>query len=1516
MPDDWDTISALLVALRSLGLSEEASRFEQEFEARNWSVTKSDVAALRAAIGGAPAPAAPDDTKESFEGARWDVPFSPFVDALQNGRDLLAKLDTLCRARTWVDVVEVLGQVFVDCLGYEAANIDVTPRLGVGKTLQRLHLIARHQDFVICAVESKYGTRFTSNLRPVFSLYPHSLVVCFEPARAKISFAFTCKGGSPRPISAIALNGPRRQQRAGENLVTWCRRMDLLRPEFEESPTTHRDRVEIALKMSAGDLATHWPSIEFSTVESPPGPSWETLPFTEGNSFVQANLSAASRIHWGLERVLCESFPMLVGSGAGQIRYMGHELMSEAAVERASSRHATHGWPVRVDLSYISSHPAAESVSFQLECFVITPGPGGVFEIDGIRYIFEPYIDGEGRFRELTLELGAETEFGEFVFGWDSSISEQEEEVDPGPERTDADDAVEHSIQGPGVLELLESIVANHLGGIARTLWRLSPGAGIDEVLRVFCRGHTVDQAILLCSDHIIRSALTEVTETRSVVRKIQQNPEAAVMPQSWACLDASSALPVGAWYPVSGARLHPAGALAVPLPADGGEGQKLVVSRESAFVVNPRIGKKDASPRDASQWIATPLVPWAGLEVGSIERADALLGSSTQLPSRLALRCRGEELVALVRKDILEDQALRYPWVSRTVREYPTAPKSPSRPELHVQVGRFIASGTPWLTLPATVWDGSVPGEKPRVQQVLEEILDTEHKEGSPSFVERVPIGRGGRVIAASVTTSDSTYTIEPSWRVVLETARLRQPDWLHLPDGRVARIQPSNPIDFPFVLEGDNAGFVPDVVIQDPLFTTEVSSSFIDGCTAEEIAASFVSQPLYWSREEESVEPDWHLRFRLLDGGGIPEGEVAQLNEHERRWLRLVSPNVGRALDRSEAVWNGGAAPWLGVFSSLHRCLPLGAVDNLVEPTPTDKAPVASVDPIRTQLHRYRIDAEADRDIGVWRCLCGALENRRFAFEQCAICGDEVVYRVTTQGGHVEVVELPISVIHPWRSSILATILGLTSEELSRLLEVYPDIEIIRMIQARESSPRLAAEIRIARETQRTLQQQVGAGLFELEDFLSSGGTTSDLVLNHVPVVPMRLRAAGRPAGSPRVTHAPLVERYRDIGLALRQCDLDSWDSQSLRTAAEINLCSAVRKLFGSRDSRGTDSLAGLLHRLWPATRDGQIETAIPGLARKASGEYWIHDIDVPTLPSNSANEEKNIVHFSTGSRHVTGDWRQPSSWEDRAALHRIFQAAPDIACRIATLDEVDLPLEIRSEFFELGCRSDDFLAGIVAREFFKGLTRPGSRPSALNQIFFGRLPLSLPSSAPEARQKLMDRFRDAISGDTIGERVVRLALWVVLGGWWRQPASPEAPTGWRYCLLGPATPATGTRAVPPVSSLAWQTMKSSREGASLVTVASAHPSVYNIGTMARLIAGLPGPLPRLAWWDGSNPEGSEPKRSASSWSEEGARGLKKANDQDESNDPAQAEPPPLASPSTAVLNCSVQEWLRKTP
>lgn len=1078
-------VRQLLATLEQSALSEEARVLRRRFEARGWKgLGPEDITQVAALVARIPTAAEPPLEVKSEESARvesgsWSPleNFSAWVDAVPRGRQVLALLEELTRCDEGDAAASLLTRLFVEHLRYEAHAVDETSRLDSTRILRRLRTIARHGEFVVSLVELSFPYPWPNTFQPIFRRHPYGLVVAVAPGWNSCQFVYrVAKDANSLVQRTRSLLGFLWGDQGQDNLALWIRRLDLLRPSGGEDGAMMLRRVEEALAASPVAVSRQWPSVSLNSGESPPGVVWNTLLTHERRSFLQEERPGTGRLAWGLERALRESFPFNMALKQGRLRYRGYTLGEANDPQVAFQRGGSWVRSLTLELELVCEDDGAV-LPLSIAAAVPEVDETGRFLIDGTWLRWVPRVLSEGllvggREKSLLAQVAEEdaaaelelvepppSESGAVPADGAPALEESppeppvpEEEEVPPPEWLSETSASPLSFAGASLRTFLEVAAHRKLYSLRLSVRSYADKArDLPKVLRVVLRGLAGRDSVPLLVSKVFLKAFLVPDRSREAPEGAwpilqQASPSKADFPPAWACPEVSASLPPGCWLPVAGARLTPAGELAVSLRDASGQ-ERLQVSSLPLNQINPRVGGAGSGP--PSGWLAAELAPFAALPLGRLREAIPFLVKGHPLPEGLrVLRVHGSELRA------------------RATGDAPLFPRTSGRRELRARIpailagndapshrvlvarGSIVKPGEVWLEAPLELWARDAASWTPSTQKLHwtrsgdllahvfqletpeEELEEREPSpeagvlEGAdppepgvdtglsplpsaevvlplkpilPEAAERwfVPPGVHGTVMEVREEAERSKTGDLLSWRltlVVLLELPVVARGQLLLPDGRAVLCEGGRSREeMPYGEDGEPV----HLLIEDPSLTEGAGTEiWFDGASGEllETATSRVGRCWLLREGPPVVGPDERLRFRARDGEGIPAApDAPALSTWEQLWWAAANPGEAAALAKQARAWTGGIPGfWPHLLEVLEAALvvpPTLAVAESWRDVSTARREVAFKLPRVTQLRAWPTTyTELAQDAPLrWSCRCGLFQGRARAFELC---------------------------------------------------------------------------------------------------------------------------------------------------------------------------------------------------------------------------------------------------------------------------------------------------------------------------------------------------------------------------------------------------------------------------------------------------------------------------------------------------------------------------------------------------
>jgi hypothetical protein len=825
-------------------------------------------------------------------------------------------------------------------------------------------------------------------------------------------------------------------------------------------------------------------------------------------------------------------------------------------------------------------------------------------------------------------------------------------------------------------------------------------------------------------------------------------------------------------------------------------------------------------------------------------------------------------------------------------VIEIPAIPDVKS-PKLNKKLmGSQAKPGLTWMTTSHSSWAGAGDFKWPRKVEVLAKIIKYSLDENQIAF--RLPPGTTGKICAMKLERQLGKYGGLVGWKASVQISQHPKYTRAILPNGRCIKIE-SLPIeDAPYSIElGHHEKIVLRTTTQ-PYFSKNIHKEerlLFCGQTGQPFECKFQEGTIAWIPQlPDTTNRVSSLEYRILDNEPIARSGMLSLTERQRRWLRLAYPELATLVENQVCRTNSNTAGWEPALGILMHDLGLVGLQTFVtkEAIVEGDSRIEEVkehltDPIRSQMTKYRIDKRGNLGGFWWQCQCGILSGVHHAFEICAACNTlvteslkganrwscdcENVVRVKDTGATCSICKtkiheinvprsklsrihlpLPIPVIHPWYKQEMAAILGLELKELVNIFECHDPSTIISFAEtALATDPEAAIRNRMSRESDKEKLRSFGLALHALRAWLKKGNCS--LTLTKIPVVPSRYLLLGLPAGTPRLIHGELVRRYRDLRHAIEQVsELSDIGFEPVRISSHTALQHAVDELYGQLDSRSekVDSLAALVARIWPLSRDDNLQTAIPGLTR-INEEISI--LEAPQkhctngAPQNDCDTAQRIHKPLTLDLSIGFPVTDEYHWKERNAQHLLTgKYILSLAAIFAGIDPSRLTSMTKEELKVSEVELTDDIPTLGLRECLRAIANPNNLAHELLALLIPNLPISLPSAANAASDALSSRLKIALPSSDSGTRIAKCLLADILGGWWHHKPTAEDPLGWRREPADKTLPSPWKRAVPPLKSRAWLLWPNARSFLSpvesLLQIGTNHPLLSNaLGKIAHI-------------------------------------------------------------------------------
>ncbi len=1207
-------------------------------------------------------PAVPDALSvEAIADQPWSVwqDFGPFLQSLSHCASLLSGLDKLAKETRPEAALTAISEIFVDVLGYRAVNLDETTRLGGRAEFKRLQLVAEHQGFTICFVELTGRNSFARFYEAIYRFHSTCLIISVEPSCRSIRFVYRLPG-APGGMYRT-LTGPLAVREPSDNLAVWCRRLTLLRPRLEDDEMSLADRCQRALSAPPEELSGAWESAPLPAQGTLPGVPWGQSVSRGFRSFLQLGVPPEERLHWGLQALLRNGFPIALARATATLECRGYRIGERTRSNdeaEATGRSSTR--EIELDLTL---RAADIETFFTLPCALLEPDGDGVIVIDGLRHRIslhfregnarsrspgadEPVVDEADLLDLDTEEVDlADAEVDEDDLREDEDASEDDDfdkpvKAPPDDDRVGtpapgallepnrADEAAEDetvsettwrttAFRGALGDALFTFAVGRRLAGLAYMLFRRSPPLVRSPSVLLATLQTLGDERgrILLAASSGLHPSLVAIgrrPEPATVLPTLTLDDVVGGPPPAWACPEASSDLPPGVVLPIAGARVGPTGAFYIPR-SDGPGRVRLTVATGTSIEVNPRVTGAPLGP--PQWWIAAGLGAWAHLPPGRIRNPAMLVAFAHPVRAASCAIVRWRDPHAWLSHTLGRRLPPRRDCLARRMAE---GPWSATPPRLLVSVGDIVKPGDPWLEIPHDLNPGHNVIPRAPYVELSRGILEYGSIAGAEPSCRRehVPPAQHGRVTEARLTLTRKPGWITGSWFAFV---RIEHPTGiagnLTLASGATISIVGTlEEADAPYTTDGDPV----EMLIGQPEPPVTDQLALFDGQTGELLSAYPLSTDAVWTPlppcdVEAGADP--HLRRRLYDGEGIPSGPyAAALSTADRLLWNVLEPDSYAVVTRIERDASAGMPPWLPrMIEALSAAdiavpalgpAPIAGSSNGCPRIVLSKMPSPSVR--WSQLHsNYHADGP-HLPLVRWIDNRGRQSSIARAYDPS---GESTVQPRPVSPTEVPVVHftLAIPVVHPWRLLVVAGLLGLTRGELDHLLARFGPVDLRLEVEAAVSSPERAAQRRLAIETDPVRRQGVEACASILQHEMAAPGLGARLWLDALPVPPPPLWPNGLPPGATDTIGSPLNRSYARVANAnTRVIALAATGSREIMRSAHAMLQHAVTQVFGDPDARPeTDELSTLaawVRRLWPLTRPADLASSVVGLTRVA--------------------------------------------------------------------------------------------------------------------------------------------------------------------------------------------------------------------------------------------------------------------------------------------------------------------------
>ena len=1411
--------------------------------------------------------------------------FEPFISAIKDGKTLLNQLNKLSIFAKFDNNIIVVRHIFVKLLGYKRIPSKSSNFVISQKKFRRFVAIAEHDKFTISIAQIDSGLRFTSIYHSVFKVFPYGLCIVIDPVRRIVRFVYTHGSAKKRKIGYRMFLGQSNSQAQNDNIIVWAKRLDLIRPQEQDDCESLRDRVSDAMRASPADLSYNWESRDLAPKNLLPGPTWQDLPRIERDSFLQKHQKET--IHWGLEAVFRDRFPMVVigGKKKGLLSYERYKITSEGKNVQVNG---TNGITLNLFLrlrSFLSEKELKESLfpekidlPIKIPCFLPISDEKGVFVINWQSYLFIPMLGGNGslapRFlhendRDLSERLNEN-------FSPSIAISKDPNTYDKynldSNEEIENENVVDIYGDGASIRAMLEVAVSRKLAALANRLWRLREETklSLEGLVPALLPLSNAQGFLQLGSIPFLLQSLTKLNLATMVQqpRCIIQHPNTVITtPPVWACLDSSASTEYGKWHVISGARLHPTGMLAVPIQ----KYKKLVltVTNKSARALNQRTLQncfKTTLPK--SWWIAPALKHWAELNIGKINFAELAwrkgffvsneqwIVSSTsferfsktetcsvcEFNKKQNATCSCDksktsfETRLFITPSYLE-KIQREQLIKRSINL--TVPKTNNnqKPRQALSSGDVVTPAQTWLFIDKKTW--SVERDlTPKTITSLTGVLDEDAS--IEQFVERIPVDWKGLVLENNSFDFLGGMGNPVAFQNQLIIGTIPTYQKAILPDGRIVSVVVTAPENMPFDRKGNRI----NVALSDSESRhTRKKSPFFAGHSTKEITYSLDKGKIAWIPTIPEKTPTFFLKYRILDNAPIPDKNVPSLSENERFWLRIAYPKIARKLELADSRGEKKHANWEPLIGAILNNFKL----EVSRPFVAKKAVIEGslqkttkqntlLNLVKTSIFKFSVDRNGNLGGFIWRCKCGELFGPENAQDKCKICDTFVkeyldyakqwkcscgnlrhqkalteacqkcgtqteLERISRNSADQFYEPLPIFVLHPWKIKEIATLIAVTLEEMQTLISMHDPTTIRDLVLLASKRPWLTMKKRITTASENTFKQ-LGEQLFHMEQQYGSLRNLAQKVdsffLHEVPSLPFRFFASGFPPGAPHAVHSQLLDRYKELRLAIEQTeDLLFTDSPLLRASTQIALQKTVMDLYGCPDKKeiGISSFAQLLARQWPLSRNGALPTTVFGLGQTSENLY-LQDI-------TKKNAKKMIIPRPL---RAFGSPDSIRFWKDKYALHALNNLhLKHIVGALMGLNSLKKNPFVEDLFLQDGLKKSDDIALLCAQAAVQTWNKASTKQYLLLDLLVS--PLVLPKSWKDASNIILSSLYKAIQNNDFISTITRTAFLVLLGGWWKSKPTTKYPLGWRIEPLNKKPYKPWERAIPPLNSNAWQ-------------------------------------------------------------------------------------------------------------
>lgn len=1475
---------SLLSALRDLGESEQADELEQLFENILWALSPEHLNKLATALTAAaqrpvsgriehavalkppvaqpaedlliaepnpstdalvsppgpdrstPSPPIPYSLPDAPSHLRSLSDFAPWVKTLPRGWSLVNAIHSLVTAESTTDLAIRAKHVFVDMLGYDSVSIDETARLSTQTTLTHVQVVARHGDFYVTVADSRYPGPYTSHLLPVLRLHPYGLH--FERNNNGRVRLFT---GVAAPQGGFSIRHRDLHGRAAEcddDLLVWSKRFAKLKPNHEDDELSLAQKTAEVLSACAQDVASGWTSAPVDPYAIP-GTSWETQPRVERRRFLQLS-EGERRLFTGLEAALQTSLPWRTerrvadDPGPVEVRYKDYEIIEECSPVSdclATGRHGNAMVRLHLEHHLIET---GEVSPFAIDAAIAVPDDDGRFVLYGEALYFAP-----GYAMSSTIDVDGLDEDDE---DWEDEPELTETGTEPPVATSNESARSPEQYRGASIEALLRDLVGSKLRYFGVCFAGIPPErlASVGRV-RAWLGAYTnAEGQLQITALFRLRAHLLPTS------RRMRTLHVDGAEPPAWACLDATAALAAGEVYPVAGARIAPGGLLAAPILSDSGE-LCLTTKTGSALTANARL--RTVPPVRADAFIASPLARWAALRPGTLCNARKLLEGATPLRDAV-VQTVGPEFVLTLDRARFSPSRHHCSWHF----DVPHHRKAPTPPRVLVKAGEYLEPGTPLLAIAPHCWPAAELPKRHSLHRVVRSILD--YKEVSSAYDEqttsteqlvRCPPSVQGILKTVRTESRRDRFGHVVGYRFTFELSASLWANEAVLPDGRSVRVRWASVLEMPYSLK---EGYTPAGILRDPAHNEDEKTDdiWIDGDSGEAIYGHDL-KGIALIAPLPPTPPDAGLSYRIIDGTGVPRApNDAMLTFGQFRRIRAAAPEIAGAVDYALRRAHG-------VIPSSKTLYELAIASNVqAPPTVADEWQPKSIeffsgnhDPIKTRI--LHVPPGTDTGHGApwrWSCECNALSMPDRAYETCTKCKTRVTPRTSDiMSSRWPAIQLPLPVLHPWRRSTAAALLGLLDAEFEEVIAHHQATELKSILETCWLNPEANLTERARQTNDERKREAIWRGLLNLEPVSRGTLRPADLWLQEIRILPTRLLFNGYPAGLGTLVQSPISERYRAVSATAKLLqDAIRSGVVPLRQAAWIELQKRVVALFGAPHAAEPGTLAELWSRVWPTTTPNNIEQAVPGLFANYSPTELCSSRSVtvftggntPLHTDSEAEAEAQAHRISLGvlsdrgvvDLSIEAD-SQPAPLHDAAFWHQrrsyewlVGDALTYVAGALLGISELDsfwphasplIPTEL--ERYALG--------SFILRELMHAAKPPLGKPSVLYAILERSPNLVLPSDSTSAEEKVLALLNEALPGDTPDTQLARRILALFLAGFWRVPVSAEHPLGWVWSRADHNLPKAARRTIPRLRDSAWRLCPGYRAFTSPVQAAS---------------------------------------------------------------------------------------------